>query len=79
LRLLLLTLLAFSYPIPARADSPVLAGVAGPGINLTYAYLAQDAGLWRKHGLNIKLLLFESGSTLAQVARSGEIKIAINS
>jgi NitT/TauT family transport system substrate-binding protein len=79
LRLLLLTLLAFSYPIPAHADSPVLAGVAGPGINLTYAYLAQDAGLWRKHGLNVKLLLFESGSTLAQVARSGEIKIAINS
>ena len=57
----------------------MLAGVAGPGINLTYAYLAQDAGLWQKHGLNIKLLLFESGSTLAQVARSGEIKIAINS
>ena len=79
LRLLLLSLLAFSYPIQARADSPVLAGVAGPGINLAYAYLAQETGLWKKHGVDIKLLLFESGSTLAQVARSGEIKIAINS
>ena len=79
MRLLLLSLLAFSYPVTARAESPVLAGVAGPGINLVYAYLAQDTGLWRKYGVDVKLLLFESGSTLAQVARSGEIKIAINS
>ena len=57
----------------------MLAGVAGPGINLAYAYLAQETGLWKKHGVDIKLLLFESGSTLAQVARAGEIKIAINS
>ena len=78
LRLLLL-LLAFSYPVSARADTPVMAGVAGPGVNLVYAYLAQDTGLWKKHGVDIKLLTFESGSTLAQVARSGEIKIAINS
>lgn len=79
LRVLLLTLFAFSYPASGRADTPVLAGVAGPGINLTYAYLAQEMGLWRKHGVDIKLLTFESGSTLAQVARSGEIKFAINS
>ena len=76
---LLLVLLSLGYPLSAGADTPVLAGVAGPGINLTYAYLAQDMGFWKKHGLDIKLLLFESGSTLAQVARSGEIKIAINS
>jgi len=79
LRLLLLILLAFSYPVSGRADTPVMAGVAGPGINLVYAYLAQETGLWKKHGVDIKLLTFESGSTLAQVARSGEIKIAINS
>ena len=78
LRLLLL-LLAFSYPVSARADTPVMAGVAGPGVNLVYAYLAQETGLWKKHGVDVKLLSFESGSTLAQVARSGEIKIAINS
>jgi len=56
-----------------------MAGVAGPGVNLVYAYLAQETGLWKKHGVDVKLLSFESGSTLAQVARSGEIKIAINS
>ena len=56
-----------------------MAGVAGPGVNLVYAYLAQETGLWKKHGVDVKLLSFESGSSLAQVARSGEIKIAINS
>ena len=78
LRLLLL-LLALGYPVSARADTPVMAGVAGPGVNLVYAYLAQETWLWKKHGVDVKLLSFESGSTLAQVARSGEIKIAINS
>jgi len=76
---LFLSLLALSFPVLARADTPVMAGVAGPGVNLIYAYLAHDTGLWKKHGVDVKLLTFESGSTLAQVARSGEIKIAINS
>lgn len=56
-----------------------MAGVAGPAINLIYAYVTQDAGLWRKHDLDTKVVLFESGSTLAQVARTGGIKFAINS
>ena len=54
-------------------------GVAGPAVSLIYAYLTQDAGLWHKYGLNARVVLFESGSTLAQVARTGEISFAINS
>ena len=63
----------------AHAEKPVLVGVAGPAVNLIYAYLTQDAGLWHKYGLNARVVLFESGSTLAQVARTGEISFAINS
>ncbi|HWP23294.1 MAG TPA: ABC transporter substrate-binding protein [Candidatus Binatia bacterium] len=67
-------------PSLTQANSaPLMAGVAGPAINLIYAYVTQDAGLWRKHDLDTKVVLFESGSTLAQVARTGEIKFAINS
>jgi NitT/TauT family transport system substrate-binding protein len=67
-------------PSLAQANSaPLTAGVAGPAINLIYAYVTQDAGLWRKHDLDTKVVLFESGSTLAQVARTGEIRFAINS
>ncbi|MDP9129465.1 MAG: hypothetical protein M3N35_03690, partial [Candidatus Binatota bacterium] len=42
--------------IPARADKPVMIGVAGPAVNLIYAYLAQDAGLWRKHGIDARVI-----------------------
>jgi NitT/TauT family transport system substrate-binding protein len=63
----------------ALAADPVNIGVAGPAINLIYAYIAQDAGLWKKHGLDGRVVLFEAGSTLAQVARAGELKFAINS
>ena len=66
-------------PISARADKPVMTGVAGPAVNLIYAYLTQDAGLWRKYGVDARVVLFESGSTLAMVARSGEVSFAINS
>jgi NitT/TauT family transport system substrate-binding protein len=61
------------------ADAPMIAGVAGPSVNMIYAYVPQDAGLWKKHGLDVRMVLFEAGSTLAQVARAGEVKFAVNS
>jgi NitT/TauT family transport system substrate-binding protein len=78
-RSLTFLLLALSWPFTTRANTPLIAGVAGPGVNLIYAYVTQDAGLWKKNGLDARVVLFESGSMLAQVARSGEIKFAINS
>jgi ABC-type nitrate/sulfonate/bicarbonate transport system substrate-binding protein len=81
--LLLEGLLAVSLilvqPVWARANDLINVGVAGPAINLIYAYIAQDTGLWKQHGLNARVVLFEAGSTLAQVARAGEVKFAINS
>ena len=66
-------------PRQVSADSPTVAGVAGPSVNMIYAYVPQDAGLWKKHGLDVRMVLFEAGSTLAQVARAGEVKFAVNS
>jgi ABC-type nitrate/sulfonate/bicarbonate transport system substrate-binding protein len=68
-----------SIPAADLVAEPVKIGVAGPAINLIYAYVTQDAGLWKKHGLEGQVILFESGSTLAQVARAGGVKFAINS
>jgi len=76
---LALLALALAHPMQARGEKPVMAGVAGPAVNIVYAYLAQDAGLWRKYGLDVRMILFEAGSTLAQVARTGEVSFAINS
>jgi ABC-type nitrate/sulfonate/bicarbonate transport system substrate-binding protein len=66
-------------PLWAQTDKPFLAGVAGPAISLTYAFVAQDIGLWKKHRLDARVIIFESGSILAQVARAGDVKFAVNS
>jgi NitT/TauT family transport system substrate-binding protein len=79
LQRIVLVALTLGWAHAALADKPVMIGVAGPAVNLIYAYLTQDAGLWRKYGLDGRVVLFESGSTLAQVARTGEISFAINS
>lgn len=76
---LIATAVGFCQPFKVHADKQVTAGVAGPAINLVYAYLTQDLGFWRKHGLDARVVLFESGSTLAQVARTGEVSFSINS
>jgi NitT/TauT family transport system substrate-binding protein len=69
----------WAAPAPGLGAEPIQIGVAGPAVNLIYAFLAQDAGLWKKNGLDGRVILFEAGSTLAQVARAGEVKFAINS
>jgi NitT/TauT family transport system substrate-binding protein len=74
-----LALLLTTQPLWAQVDKSFFTGVAGPAISLTYAFVAQDAGMWKKHGLDTKVIVFEAGSTLAQVARSGDVKFAINS
>ena len=77
--MLVFLVLITAYPCQVIADSPMIAGVAGPSVNMIYAYVPQDAGLWKKHGLDVRMVLFEAGSTLAQVARAGEVKFAVNS
>jgi ABC-type nitrate/sulfonate/bicarbonate transport systems, periplasmic components len=77
--ILALFITAVLKPLWAQTDKPLLAGVAGPAISLTYAFVTQDIGLWKKHRLDARVIVFESGSILAQVARAGDVKFAINS
>ena len=76
---LTIVLLIVAYPISAHANSPLMIGVAGPAINLVYANLTKDVGLWQKHGLDARVVVFESGSILAQSALSGEVRFSISS
>jgi NitT/TauT family transport system substrate-binding protein len=78
-QILVVLIFAVVSPYRSRAENPVMVGVAGPAVSLVYAYLTQDVGLWREHGLDARVILFESGSILAQVARSGAVHFAINS
>jgi NitT/TauT family transport system substrate-binding protein len=76
---LTIVLLIVAYPFSAHANSPLMIGVAGPAINLVYANLTKDVGLWQKHGLDARVVVFESGSILAQSALSGEVRFSISS
>ena len=72
-----LFLLASPMALPA-ADEPIV-GIAGPAINMIYAFVARDAGLFKKYDIEPKLVVFDSGSVLAQVAMSGEAKMSVTS
>jgi ABC-type nitrate/sulfonate/bicarbonate transport system substrate-binding protein len=76
--LLALSLL-FASPSWANSDNPVIVGVAGPAINMVYAFVTRNAGLWQKYGIDARVVVFESGSILAQAALSGQVKFSISS
>lgn len=76
--LLLLTLLVAQTLSAHAADQP-LVGIAGPAINMIYSFVARDAGLFEKHGIDPRLIVFDSGSVLAQAAMAGDAKISVTS
>src|SRR5574342_28662 len=59
-------------------DQPIV-GIAGPAINMIYSFVARDAGLFKKHHIDPKLVIFDSGSVLAQAAMAGDAKISVTS
>ena len=76
---LVLILVLLVSPVAVHAENPLIVGVAGPAINMVYSFVARDAGLWRKYGIDARVVVFESGSILAQSALSGELQISISS
>src|ERR1043165_96689 len=64
---------------PAGADDHLTVGVAGPAINMMYSFVPRDVGLWRKYGLEPRVVLFEAGSLLSQAALSGDVKMSVTS
>jgi NitT/TauT family transport system substrate-binding protein len=59
-------------------DQPIV-GIAGPAINMIYSFVARDAGLFKKYHIEPKLVIFDSGSVLAQAAMAGDVKISVTS
>jgi NitT/TauT family transport system substrate-binding protein len=57
----------------------MIVGVAGPAINMVYSFVARDAGIFQKHGLDARVVVFDAGSILAQAALSGQVKISVSS
>jgi NitT/TauT family transport system substrate-binding protein len=76
--LALLTFLLARPPSIHSADTMIV-GVAGPAVNMIYSFMARDAGLWQKHGIDARVVIFDAGSILAQAALSGEVKFSVSS
>jgi NitT/TauT family transport system substrate-binding protein len=72
-------LLLSPFPLPAQTQTPVVVGVAGMSASLIHPFVARDAGLFQKHGIDARLVLFEGGSLLAQAAMAGEVKFSVTS
>src|SRR5262245_64243735 len=77
-RLVVFSLL-LTCPVSVHSAEPMIVGVAGPAINMVYAFVARDAGLFKKYGLDVRIVVFDAGSILAQAALSGEVKVAVSS
>ena len=77
-RLVVFSLL-LACPVSVHSAEPMIVGVAGPAINMVYAFVARDAGFFQKHGLDVRIVVFDAGSILAQAALSGEVKVAVSS
>ena len=66
-------------PASARSADPMIVGVAGPAINMVYSFVARDAGLFKKYGIDARVVVFDAGSILAQAALSGQVKVSVSS
>lgn len=78
-RLILALVIFIVLPIAVRAADEPMVGIAGPAINMIYSFVARDAGLFKKYSVEPKLIIFDSGSVLAQAAMAGDIKISVTS
>ena len=77
-RLVVFSLL-LACPVSVHSAEPMIVGVAGPAINMVYSFVARDAGFFQKYGLDVRIVVFDAGSILAQAALSGEVKVAVSS
>ena len=76
-----LTLAAFLFlpRLVLAQGQTVMVGVAGMSAALIHPFIAKDAGMFQKYGVDARLVLFEGGSLLAQASMAGEIKVSVTS
>ena len=76
---LVIVAILFALPPAARPAEQPIVGIAGQAINMIYSFVARDGGFFQKHGIEPRLVIFDSGSVLAQAGLSGEVKISVTS
>jgi len=69
-------LLACSSMARAQTLPALNMGFSGAGIGSDLLKVIERAGLWRKHGLDLRVIYLTSGTLMAQTMSSGDIGIA---
>ena len=75
----LIGIIAFMFgllPGDVTAQPLVRVGYSGIGVAKNLHKTIERAGLWKKRGLDVRLIYFTSGATMAQAMISGDIDIA---
>lgn len=63
-------------PVCAQNLSMLNMGYSGAGIGSDLLKVIERSGLWRKHGLDVRVVYLSSGTLMAQTLSSGDIGIA---
>jgi len=61
---------------PALAQQLIRVGYSGTGVAKNLHKTIERAGLWKKRGLDVRLIYFTSGATMAQAMVSGDLDLA---
>ena len=69
-------LLMSGSPVCAQSLPTLNMGYSGAGIGSDLLKVIDRSGLWRKHGLDVRVVYLSSGTLMAQTLSSGDIGIA---
>jgi ABC-type nitrate/sulfonate/bicarbonate transport systems, periplasmic components len=61
---------------PTNAQQLVRVGYSGTGVAKNLHKTIDRAGIWKKRGLDVRLIYFTSGATMAQAMVGGDLEIA---
>ena len=71
-------MLLFALPLPAQQLERVRVALSTPTPHMAPLWVAKDKKFFDKHGLEVQLILVNSGSLVAQMFAAGELEITAN-
>ena len=71
-------MLLFALPLPAQQLQRVRVALSTPTPHMAPLWVAKDKKFFDKHGLDVQLILVNSGSLVAQMFAAGELQVTAN-
>src|SRR5687767_15297386 len=80
-KLLLAVLLgtfAGSFTVPGLAQEKIRLSYSAVSPSTAFLWIPKEKGFFKKHGLDVEILLIESGSLTSQALASGEVRLPLS-